>query len=75
MVNAEKHRRKAIENKINKINDLENGNTIRNINKKENDLKRRIKPSLNSKMNLQKHFRKELIRESELEIKYPYLLK
>ena len=66
MVNAEKHRRKAIENEVNSFINVVNGNTIRNLNKKENDLEGRIKPFLSSNMNLEKHFRKELIRESEL---------
>ena len=46
MVNAEKHRRKAIENEVNSFINVVNGNTIRNLNKKENDLEGRIKPFL-----------------------------
>lgn len=65
MVNAAKHRRKAIENEVRDFLEVMNGTAKNRINKKSDDLDFRVKPKLASGMNLN-HFRKQLQREIEL---------
>ena len=59
MVNAAKHRRKAIENEVRDFLEVMNGTAKNRINKKSDDLDFRVKPKLASGMNLN-HFRKSL---------------
>lgn len=65
MVNAEKHRKKILENNIQEIVDLVDGTAINRISKKKNKLESKIKPTLNSRMNMN-YFRNELKKEQEI---------
>ena len=57
---------KKIENNINLFIDSFDGTTLKQINKKHNDLNGRIKPHLKANMNFDKHFRNELKEEIKL---------
>ena len=65
MVNAEKHRRKALENGFRTFIEATNGTTKKQISKKANELDSFIKPKLASGMNMN-HFRPQLKEEIEL---------
>lgn len=59
MVNAEKHRRKAIENDINNFINAIDGTSENQSIKRKKRLNKTILPYLNSNMNLSKQFRNE----------------
>ena len=65
MVNAEKHRRKAIENEVKDFVNYFNGTSKRQHNNRKFKLKNKIKPSLNAEMNVAKQFRHQLKKEPE----------
>ena len=68
MVNAEKHRRKALENDLNYFLSVVNGNAKENVSKKAEELDFKTKPKLASDMNMN-HFRPQLKKEIELKQK------
>ena len=65
MVNAEKHRRKAVENDVKKFIEAIDGTTKKQLSKKANELDSHIKPKLASGMNMN-HFRTQLKQERKL---------
>ena len=68
MVNAEKHRRKAIENEFKGFIEIINGNAKEGLSKKADELDFKTKPKLASGMNMN-HFRPQLKKEIELKQK------
>lgn len=68
MVNAEKHRRKALENEVRTFIEANNGVTKQQLFKKTKELDSFIKPKLASGMNMN-HFRPQLKEEVELKKK------
>jgi len=65
MVNAQKHRRKAVENDVEEFINLFNGNTKKNLSKKADELDFKTMPKLASGMNMN-HFRPQLKQDIEL---------
>lgn len=68
MVNAEKHRRKAVENEFKDFIEVINGTAKKNLYKKSTELDFKTKPKLASDMNMN-HFRPQLKKEIELKQK------
>lgn len=66
MVNAKKHRRKAKENQLKRFISLIDGTAKKQLYKDKNRVDNKIKPKLNAEMNIGKHFRKEIERESKI---------